>query len=740
MKTTTHCLLASAAACLAAPGYAQPFLHESELEISGQQLMANSPVGDSASDDDHGEKTAAQPGKNAEGSQPRGGKIEEVIVTAQKREERLQDVPISVSAIGGEALDVSRGSGLLEVLSSTPSVSTSEGPQGSLTILGIRGINATGSTFQGTSPIGFYLDSLPFGFVRSAAVPNLNPYDLDHVEVLRGPQGALYGASSLNGVVKILTKDPQLENFDAKALTSVSSTEGGGEGYGANMAINLPIVAGKWAARAVAGYEELGGWIDTPHRENVNEETVTNVRLKLKGQLTENLSLGLSGWRSRSDLGAPNIGDDQDRRTTDDREDNITKFNTAGLELHYQRSSFAVSSATSYIEYSTVSALSLQPFGLPAGTMFDTDLGAKILSEELLINSDATGRWRWSAGIFYREAQEDLLQRLAMNDLTYESRSIAYFGRLTRMLSDDRIEVAAGARYFEDEVDYHDNPGVINASPPFASSSDNFHKFSPNVSITWHASAELTCYASYGEGFRSGFSQFSAVSKTLGLNFPPAGPDELTNYEIGLKGGAFERKLDFEVAVYYIDWKDTQQVVSFQAPTGASFPVGVNAGTIDGAGVDVALTFRPLRGLELGGGYAWNDLSFTTPVFADGAVLFAKGFRPPLSAEETFGARVAYASPQFQNGWTGSVEATINYTSALGVVSVVDGVISSTTGDSTLIGRSSVSMKAPEHWTITAFVDNFNNSRAINTRAIVPPEWSTRIRPRTFGLQLAYAY
>src|ERR1700761_4711122 len=170
--------------------------------------------------------------------------IDEIVVTAQKREQRIQDVPISLSVMGGAELDKSSVQSVSDALSMVPGVAVNVTGQGGETKLTIRGVTASGALFAGPgpSPIGYYLDSVPFGLVRSSVQPDANSYDLNRIEVLRGPQGTLYGASALNGLVRVLTNDADLNEFDFKARASVSSTDSGGGNWREDAAVNLPTL------------------------------------------------------------------------------------------------------------------------------------------------------------------------------------------------------------------------------------------------------------------------------------------------------------------------------------------------------------------------------------------------------------------------------------------------------------------------------------------------------------------
>lgn len=706
MKTNTPGLIAFAVVCLPALG-----------ESQGAEVMKA------------GDKVVRQ------------RSIEEVVVTAQKREERLQDVPISISVLGGEQLDSLATSGLLHALARTPGVAIKESVQGGTTTLGIRGVNATAALFSGTSPIGFYMDSLPFGFVRSALVPDIDPYDLDRVEVLSGPQGTLYGASSLNGVVRVLTREADLSKFDAKAIASIGSTKKGGTNYSGDMAINVPLIEGKLAVRGVAGYESRSGWIDSPNRKDVNDAEIKNFRLKLEAQPTEDLSIALSTWRSRTDAGSPPVSNDQDEKTYDDLESNDVDFDTHSLNVIYRLPALEISSATSYLKFTNVSTLALVPFGVPSGAApFDTDIRAKNFSEELLLNSSGDGVWSWSGGVFYREAQEDLYQIFAGSDATYKSRSHAIFGQLTRSLLDKRLDVSIGLRYFEDRVTYRDNPGEINPGPFFYESEGTFHNVSPKATVTWRTRTGNNIYASYGEGFRSGYSQFSTVTR-LSPEFAPVGPDELKNYEVGTKGRFADNRIEYHVAVFYIDWKDIQQVVNVRDDNSAStFPAAINSGSASGAGAEIALTVRPIPLLEFGVNGSWNDVALDDPVSSGGQVLFDKGFRPLGSVEYTVGGFAGYSAP-IRSDWLVRFETSGQYTAPTTEVTVTPGGgrdIQS--GDPILLVGASLSLETPEHWTITAFVDNLTNNRNVPSRSFGVPEWTTRLRPMTIGLKFGYAF
>jgi iron complex outermembrane recepter protein len=647
--------------------------------------------------------------------------IEEITVTAQKREERLKDVPISISVLRGDDVDKSTGQGLTDLLSRVPGISNTVNIQGGQSQLSVRGVTASAPLFSGSGPIGYYLDSVPFGLVTSSVVPDTNPYDLNRVEVLRGPQGTLYGASALNGVVRVLTQDADLDSLELKGRTSGSHTDGGGTNYRGDMAVNVPILEGKLAARAVVGYQHMEGWVDSPVAEDVNESNNHTYRLKVNAEPTERLALGLSAWRSESHSEGPSAADDNGhiRALTEQPADD--DFDTYGLELNYEFDVGSLASRSGYLKYSSLGTLWIAPGDSLATTAFNS----RVYSEEITFNSKPDTSWRWSFGAFYRDGRDNYEQfyRVPIDDHTQTTKSAAVFGEIGRRFYNDRLEWTLGFRDFRDRVSQIDGTTRLGTN--------TFHATTPRAVLTWHPNSEVTVYGSYSQGFRSGFPQ-NGLTIAVAPDFPPVKPDKLTNYEVGAKADWWERKVSIDASVYYIDWQDIQQTLLVPFG-GLQIFAPINTNSASGIGADFALTLRPASGLELMANASWNDLALDSPVISAGGVLFEKGQRPNLSAEWTAGFSGDYTFPLGSSGFAGRVSAAANYTSRLGAA--VLGAPPST-GESILIARAGISLDAPEHWTATLFVDNLNNEDGIVIRQFAVDDWSARTRPRTVGLQV----
>jgi iron complex outermembrane recepter protein len=663
--------------------------------------------------------------------------LETVFVTAQKREQNLQEVPISITVMSGAELDKSSFAGVTEALNRVPGVATTVGNQGGGTQLTVRGVGANGPLFAGSSPIAYYLDSAPFGLVRTSVAPDANAYDLKRVEVLRGPQGTLYGASAQNGVVQVLTNDPNLSEFELKARTTVSTTERGGENYRGDVALNVPIVEGKLGARAVVGYQDFSGWIDRANQRDANDSEVRNLRLKVEGRPTDALTVGFSAWMSRADAGAPSASDDNGFAIGTLPQFIETDYDIYGLKIDYDAGSFSISSRTSYLEYENAGDLDLTPTNFPVVLL--TAFDANMFSQEILLNSTIDSPWRWTAGLYYRDAEDSTFQTIAAIPVTLAwtdtSEAAAAFGEVSRRFANDKLEWTLGLRYFRDEVVSRQDPAGAAPGATLYNEKDSFHSTTPRAVLTWFPSKSLTVYGSYSEGFRSGAPQTYFVAVP---GFPPVKPDKLHNYEVGAKADLFEKLLTVDMALYYIDWQDVQQqlAVPYQNVDVTALTNGESA---SGIGADLGLTLRPANGVSLGVSASWNDLAVDSPIYigSSNVVLFDKGSRLNYSPELTVGAFADCSFPVGSGGYEAQLSLSGYYTSDQTFHGFGGNTAFENPGDSVTMTRVSISLLSPKHWTAALFVDNANDEDA-GMPAV--SGYSPRLRPRTIGLQVDYQF
>jgi iron complex outermembrane receptor protein len=393
------------------------------------------------------QSAAAQP-RNAAGEQ-----LQEIIVTAQKRAERVQDIPISVTAISGADLDAQGIADLEDATRGIPGVAqTSAGP--GQTQYTIRGLSSAGPA---VSTVGFYLDDVPMTAPSSAenghVVIDPDLYDLNRVEVLRGPQGTLYGSGSMGGTIKIVTNQPELDKFSFSAKVDGSTTSGGGLNGDINGMINIPIIDGKLAIRIVGTDQHNSGWIDRVvlsdfplpngsqcapftgctrgnvlassvsaiHRD-VNDEDLKSTRASVRYQATEELSVAVGAFYQTISQGGLNYFDNPPGTLAhyepfDIAEPFSDTFRLYNLVLDYASSAVDVTSATSYwtrlqSQIQDTSETIESAFGFPTFDVAGGGVGpvawnsldsTKQFSEEVRLTSRDNGAWRWLIGGFYSD-------------------------------------------------------------------------------------------------------------------------------------------------------------------------------------------------------------------------------------------------------------------------------------------------------------------------------------------------
>lgn len=684
-------------------------------------------------------------------------KLEEVVVTAQRRIESLQGVAMSISVLGGAELDRSTASSVATVLNNTPSISLNAQTGGIVggSVISLRGVSNSSYREGGASTVAYYVDGTPYGLIRSATIPlDANPYDLERIEVLRGPQGTLYGANALNGVIRVITHDADPNNFDAKARAYVSNTESGGLNSGVDAALNLPLVTDRLAVRLSGGYRDNSGWIDSPIREDVNDQTSKNVRLKVHAGLSDTLSLNLSAWHSETTRGAPNMSTEDRRITSVEDERGSISFDVFGAELVKEFNGFSVTSNTSYMDLENFGILDGTPITFPA--TLATTLTSRIFTEEVNVVSDGDGDWTWSLGAFYRDAEDFTDQILGFtgggptfvnNDYVDRSKSHAIYGELGRYFLDRTLQLTVGLRYFQDDSTLRLQSAYLPLPlTPFETSAD---ATTPRIVLAWRPDQDRTFYASYSEGFRSGLVQAPNV-QVADPTLPAADPDLLRNYELGARGRMFGRLLDYDVAVYYIDWQDAQQSLEILLNNGLTASAVVNAVAASGFGAEASLTLHPDERWDIGGFVSHNGVNYGQNVRnAGGTIVLPEGGRLVGSPEWTAGASINYNFP-FANGFKGEVGLTGAYRSTLTVYrssSSSPTTFESAVGEYRFDGGNlHFSVRAPTNWALRLFIDNLTDNYStedpVGQNILVPAsfEWRARQRPRTIGVQLEYRF
>lgn len=581
----------------------------------------------------------------AQGQEPAA--IENIVVTARRRAEGLQNVPLAVTALDSDALEDAQARDLSGLQGAVPNLNLVQGRgSASSANIFIRGIGQPDALQTFDPAVGVYLDGVYLSRIQGVL---MNLYDIERIEVLRGPQGTLYGKNTIGGAINLITKRLD-EDIHIK----------GGAAYGrfANYALNAylggPLVQGKLWASAAAGYEARGGLVTDPSTgERYNDRDDLAGRMKLRAAPSETLDITLAAdytrQRNALNLGrmeadlvqtdlvlGPVVLAPAPRRrydftgATSFAPDKGQKLDQWGLALtaDWQASdTLAFTSITAYRDLEPAFFIDIDATRFVIGDVF-VAVDQKQFSEELQM-AYAGERLHGVFGLYFlREAlastqmayADDLIAlagapvdftRAIADDQT--TRSYAAFGQVSYDLA-DRLTLTAGLRYTYEEKDYLRTTTTRSAALPALNGSFAFPDDAPGVngSADWDAltpsftldfqvSDDALVYASLGRGFKSGgFNGRANSAADLFQTDPQTGevkavatfnPEKVWTYEAGVKSTWAEDRVQLNAAAFYNDYTDFQARVGGNDP--GSFPV-LNAAKLESYGFEVEAVAVPL--------------------------------------------------------------------------------------------------------------------------------------------------
>lgn len=518
-------------------------------------------------------------------------------VTARRREESRLDVPMSVQRIHGSTIAELGLDNVAAALDLIPGVSAVDHGRG-FTLVQVRGISSS----LGGNENGYYLDDIAFTGVTVPWYPDADAFDLDHIEVLKGPQGTLFGEGSLGGTVRVQTRAPVMQEFDAVAGVKAMATEGGDTGWGWQTMVNLPV-GERVAARVVATRTRAGGWVEDADRPGapINQHDRQVQRARVRIEPDDRFSLDLGWWRHASD--SPGGGHGA-------RDDGTTP-------MHYgSRSDWTVAGArgTARLAASQVelgvsrAALDDHARGeLLPGTSYSADIGIRIDQLELRWSSLDHPAWDWTAGYAWRSVRRADASAVAgsPNTARQSSRAHALFAESTWRLPGTRLALSAGARYFHDSVD-----SLSSADDRLARLDATFATWSPRLALSYRPDDRQQWYASHARGFRSGQLQPArslVLAEAQGIELPAAlDPDTVDTLEVGYRREALGRRLHIDAAVYHSNWRN----VPVRQPLQPGLNGLVSARAARARGADLEWGWRGPGGLDLRQSVSYVDARY----------------------------------------------------------------------------------------------------------------------------------
>ncbi|MBD8526513.1 TonB-dependent receptor [Pseudoxanthomonas sp. CAU 1598] len=573
--------------------------------------------------------------EGGEGAKKDNTSLAEITVTARKREETIQDVPVAVTAYTAEALDVLDIADIGDLNAFVPNLTIYAARGSSSTVTAyIRGIGQSDPLWGVDPGVGIYLDDVYIARPQGAL---LDVFDVERIEVLRGPQGTLYGKNTIGGAIKYISA-PLEEDFYGRGSVTVGSYNQ----LDVKASVNAPVADG-WVSRiAVASLSRDGYGENVNTDQQVSDKEILAARATLGyvgnedfyARITADWMDDQSGVRGAMMLGpnrfAPGIEPLDDRYDVRNGMANVNSTSMSGgaMTLGWNLGeAWTLKSVTAYRESDTETHIDFDT--LPA-TIADVIAfyGDHQMSQEFQLNYDNAGAFRGVAGLYYFDGKAggQVLNNffgIIFGDTqgTVDTESYALYGEGTYDLN-EQWSITAGARFTNEKksadvfnIGYTDATftvpsGVISAD---FTDSKTFDDFSPKLSIDYQVNDDVLLYALASRGFKSGGFNIRAQATAVPRSRLPFDDEQVTSYEIGAKSAFFDSRLFFNLAYFHNDYKDIQLSIFTEIP-GSNPPqffgdfTNAGEGTIDG--VELEYQAELSESFRLQGNFAWLDTEY----------------------------------------------------------------------------------------------------------------------------------
>ena len=709
--------------------------------------------------------------------------LEEVIVTATKRAVALQDLPMSVSALTGSDLEDGVAFNFADFAESVPGLSFNGNEPGNSKLI-IRGISTDSFNAQLQSTVGVYIDEMPgVDVFIPTATPDLHMFDVDRVEVLRGPQGTLWGSSAMGGAIRIITNRPDVTENEYATRITAGNVEDGDFDYGLDAMANFVLSPDSVALRLTAYTRTDAGYLDAPNlgKKNTNETAVTGGRASLRWVASDRLTFDIAMIYQKIDAddgGAVWLNNPLDptvSATAGDRlrfnyipETRDQRLNTANMVIQYDFDNVSLVSSTTFGDMSLESVsdqtanTSFPWMPITGGTIFESgffnDDQSDTFTQEIRLLSTGDNTIDWVLGAFYLDNERELrsYQAILSNADMYPAPLLpgdvqftqgidngrtekAVFGELTWHIG-DRWDATAGLRYFDNEQYFKTDitfapfaPGF----PPFIQAGDTTTTESdttPKFSVAFRPNDDMMFYALASQGYRLG----GANQAALGMPFPipvTYDSDTLWNYELGARTVFNGGRVILNTTLFYVDWSDIQTAFRLNLPPLPPFPYFVNAGTAHSMGIEFELTAM------LGENWEFHTALTALEAEIDEVSDIAGGI-----SDVQAGAKLP-GTPEFQaSSWIRYMFTMFDKDSSIRLShryigeSNFDLVSPDTQGDYNVFDLL-VDSQISDHWSLTFYVKNLADDDGVTST--IPglsfagfADQQYLLRPRTIGLSL----
>ena len=731
------------------------------------------------------------------GSQQAITTLDNMTVTANKRVENIREVATAITVLGGEQLENLGATQMSDYASYVPGLQLQSSGTPGQTQVSMRGIAA----LSPGSTIGTYLDETPVGsnsLYQQATLFSLDlfPYDIERIEVLRGPQGTLYGAGAMGGLLKYMTRKPDTSKTEFRIGGGVSDTEGAGDlGTNYRVGMNLPLVQDSLALRVSYARNDIAGYVDNlvDGRKDINEGDQTSARAALAWE-SDVVDVQFAAMRQEIDS-KNNAIIALDPETHEpiaglsnyvyENEPFIKDLDHYSLTVDWDLGFADFVSATSYSEthtsITTDQTLTYGPFtqvlGLPeAGrARLNYTLDLDQFTQEFRLTSKSGQPFEWLVGTFYSDEDGDNFQTVpimqadgspipglsTLGDLsipsTYEETAVFANGSYK---FNDWFKLGAGVRFSRNEQDFAQivTDGVLLPIGTNTNSSSE-DVFTWSITPQFQLNEDVMVYAKAATGYQPG------GPNVLAPGLPPVVDSSmLTSYEIGMKSAFADNRVALDLTAYQIDWEDIQVASQVNGVSGL-----VNGGEATSRGIEASLQVRPIDGLTLGLNAAYNDAKidedFPTIVVPAGPAQVEvntglKNDRMPYVPDLTWSLTADWYVPLGGN-WSANfgggvrwVDDRTNATTERQIVRLLDPptVLDETITEPLVIDSYTAfdlyAAFSNDNWTLRAYLKNATDERAYSTMNDVINQVTdethhtaaTPIQPRTFGVEVDYRF
>ena len=700
-----------------------------------------------------------------------------IIVTAGKRDEDIRQVALSISAVTGEQLKEMNANSLSDYITRLPGVVFNDYQPGISEVV-IRGVAATTYHEQGQTTVGYYLNEVPLvepGF--PIGIPDVDTFDLQRVEVLRGPQGTLFGSSTLGGLVNYVANvaDPSKIDAAASGLIGTTKNASGDLNYAAKAMINVPLVQDQLAVRLVALQRYDAGYLDNPGTgvNGANDYRTRGLRGSIVAHLGETTKVTfLSSYQDSKledqtylDLDNPYI------RNTPRAEPQKTDYWMNSLRLDQEIGDAATLTVLGSVTKKNNTTVFSYPYAYVTGVTEGADAAYSLGEAEALIRtiearvaSQGDGPFKWLIGTSYMKATKSSIDRiyqggaaayidanpdlfggysgavLAPNDAIYgyisdtTNHDFGIFGEVS-FKPVDTVEITVGGRYYDTKNSAQITNAAGTLAPgsftPVSSSFGMTQKedgFTPKVTLAFRPSDKLMVYGTFSRGFRvGGPNPNAAILEGIPTSYES---DEVDNYEVGVKASLLDDRLLLDLTGFHLDWRNIQARLFSDAPYYYSYVT--NAGGADIDGVEFSGTIRVNRMMSFSSNVTYQDArlsEFLPDTFALGGG-YAKGTTLPGSSKWSVANNL-----KFDLGSVGGAPTFEIAHRYLSKAPVAFGNDAKRGGFNVIDLRASIGLS--ENLRIMAFANNlFDKFGILNapfTSQAVPA--GSIIRPRTIGLR-----